>query len=81
MILKNTAIEMAWRYKKAIIIGLHPDTVDTTLSKPFQLQVQEGKIFTSEYSSICLLRLLTMSSQNKAEKYLLGMEKRFPHEH
>ena len=58
MILKNTAIEMAWRYKKAIIIGLHPDTVDTTLSKPFQRQVKEGKIFTSEYSSVCLLKVI-----------------------
>jgi NAD(P)-dependent dehydrogenase (short-subunit alcohol dehydrogenase family) len=58
MILKNAAIEMARRYKKASIIGLHPGTVDTTLSKPFQRQVQEGKLFTPEYSSVCLLKVI-----------------------
>ena len=44
--------------QERIIIGLHPDTVDTTLSKPFQRQVQEGKLFTSEYSSVCLLNVI-----------------------
>ena len=39
MILKNAAIEMARRYKKACIMGLHSGTVDTTLSKPFKRQV------------------------------------------
>ena len=58
MILKNAAIEMARRYKKACIIGLHPRTVDTTLSKPFHRQVQEGKLFTPEYSSVCLLNVI-----------------------
>lgn len=58
MILKNAAIEMARRSKKACIIGLHPGTVDTTLSKPFQRQVQEGKLFTPEYSSVCLLKVI-----------------------
>ena len=58
MILKNAAIEMARRYKKACIIGLHPGTVDTTLSKPFHRQVQEGKLFTPEYSSVCLLNVI-----------------------
>ena len=60
MILKNAAIEMARRYKKACIIGLHPDTVDTMISKPFQRQVQEGKLFTPEYSSVCLLKVINV---------------------
>ena len=58
MILKNAAIEMARRYKEACIIGLHPGTVDTMLSKPFQRQVQEDKLFTPEYSSVCLLKVI-----------------------
>ncbi len=58
MLLKNAAIETAWRYKKACIIGLHPGTVNTSLSKPFQRQVKEGKLFTPEYSSACLLKVI-----------------------
>ena len=78
MILKNTAIEMACRYKKAIIIGLHPDTVDTTLSKPFQRQVQEGKIFTSEYSSVCLLKVINDVEPEQSGKVFAWDEKEVP---
>jgi len=60
MILKNATIEMSWRYKEAFIIGLHPGTADTMLSKPFQRQVQEGKLFTPEYSSVCLLKVINV---------------------
>ena len=58
MILKNTAIKMARRHNEACIIGLHSGKVDTILSKLFQLQVQEGKLFTPEYSSVCLLKVI-----------------------
>jgi NAD(P)-dependent dehydrogenase (short-subunit alcohol dehydrogenase family) len=50
MVLKNTAIEIARTNKNAVIMGLHPGTVDTDLSKPFQGQVKEGKLFTPDYS-------------------------------
>jgi NAD(P)-dependent dehydrogenase (short-subunit alcohol dehydrogenase family) len=36
MIIKNAAIEVGRCNKRAIIIGLHPGTVDSDLSKPFQ---------------------------------------------
>ena len=36
MFIKTTAIEMARTHKHASVIGLHPGTVDTNLSKPFQ---------------------------------------------
>jgi len=51
MILKNSAIEIKRSNKNAIIIGLHPGTVDSNLSKPFQGNVAEGKLFTPEFST------------------------------
>lgn len=68
MILKNAAIEMARRYKEACIIGLHPGTVDTSLSQPFQRNVSEGKLFTPEYSSAQLLKVINDVSPGQSGK-------------
>lgn len=58
MILKNTAIETARRNKQAIIVGLHPGTVDSHLSRPFQSNVSEGKLFSPDYSAAKMLCVL-----------------------
>jgi len=58
MVIKNTAIEVARQNKEAAIIGLHPGTVDTGLSEPFQSKVASGKLFTPEHSAGCLLRVI-----------------------
>jgi len=50
MILKNAAIELSRSNKNAIVIGLHPGTVDSDLSKPFQGAVKENKLFSPNYS-------------------------------
>ena len=50
MIIKNAAIEINRQNKQAIIVGLHPGTVDSYLSKPFQSSVPKDKLFTPEYS-------------------------------
>ena len=55
MILKTLSLEVGRRFKNQIIIGLHPGTVDTALSKPFQGNVPEGKLFTPAYSAKKLL--------------------------
>ncbi|MFT5420562.1 MAG: NAD(P)-dependent dehydrogenase (short-subunit alcohol dehydrogenase family) [Candidatus Endobugula sp.] len=58
MVIKNAAIETARRSKDAIIVGLHPGTVDSALSKPYQYGVPEGKLFTPDYSAQKLLQVL-----------------------
>jgi len=58
MIIKNAAIEIGRQNKQAIIVGLHPGTVDSSLSKPFQNRVPDKKLFTSEYSTRKLLDVL-----------------------
>ena len=58
MILKNASIEMARRNRMAIIVGLHPGTVESELSKPFQKNVKPERLFTGEYSATKLLSVI-----------------------
>ncbi|AFY70803.1 short-chain dehydrogenase/reductase SDR [Thalassoporum mexicanum PCC 7367] len=58
MVLKNAAIETTRRNKLAAIVGLHPGTVDTALSEPFQANVPDCKLFTPAYASACLLQVI-----------------------
>tara|TARA_A100001015_G_C14953994_1_gene697949 strand:- start:101 stop:805 length:705 start_codon:yes stop_codon:yes gene_type:complete len=68
MIIKSAAIEVDRRNKQAIIIGLHPGTVDSYLSRPFQGNVGEGKLFTPEYSAKKLLEVLENLSPEQTGK-------------
>lgn len=58
MVVRNFAIEMARTHPQAIIVALHPGTVDTELSQPFQRGVPEQKLFTPEYAATRMLDLL-----------------------
>jgi NAD(P)-dependent dehydrogenase (short-subunit alcohol dehydrogenase family) len=58
MLLKTLAIELARRNPGALCVGLHPGTVDTGLSRPFQRGVPEGKLFTPRQSARLLLNVL-----------------------
>ena len=58
MVIKNLAIEAARRNKEATIVGLHPGTVDSALSKPFQSNVPDGKLFTPNDAAEKLCRVL-----------------------
>lgn len=70
MIIKNLSIEMKMRYKQAIIIGLHPGTVDSRLSKPFQNNVPAGKLFTADYSVAKMLEVInTLTTENSGKCY------------
>jgi NAD(P)-dependent dehydrogenase (short-subunit alcohol dehydrogenase family) len=64
MMLKTLSIETARRFKKQIIIGLHPGTVDTGLSKPFQSNVPDEKLFTPEFSTEKLLAVIDQVEPN-----------------
>lgn len=55
---KTVSVEFARRKDPVICILLHPGTVDTDLSKPFQRNVPEGKLFTKEYSVQKLLGII-----------------------
>jgi NAD(P)-dependent dehydrogenase (short-subunit alcohol dehydrogenase family) len=55
-ILRTIAIEQARKNPDSIILGLHPGTVDTDLSKPFQRNVKT--LFTARESATHLLRVI-----------------------
>ena len=58
MTLKTLSIEFGRRYPEAIIAGLHPGTVDTQLSRPFQGNVPEGKLFTPQFCADSLISVI-----------------------
>lgn len=68
MIIKNAAIEISRRNKHATVVGLHPGTVDSALSKPFQSFVPEGKLFTPQYSAQKMLDVLLTLTPNQSGK-------------
>lgn len=58
MLMRNYAIEQEFRNSDAIIVGLHPGTVDTDLSKPFQSGLPDGQVITPEKSAHSLLKVI-----------------------
>lgn len=58
MMLRNIAIEARRRYDRTIVVGLHPGTVDTGLSKPFQGNVAPGSLFAPDRAAVQLLDVL-----------------------
>lgn len=62
MIIANLAIELRRTRPRAIAIGLHPGTVDTGLSAPFQKGVADGKLFSpagSAWHLLCVIESVT----------------------
>jgi len=57
-IIRTCAIELGRKNKSAICVAMHPGTVDTALSAPFQRGVSPEKLFTPEQSARHLLRVL-----------------------
>lgn len=62
MLLKTLSIELARRNPEALCVGLHPGTVDTALSKPFQGGLPQSKLFTTVRSARNLLSVLNRLS-------------------
>ena len=58
MLMKNIAIETARTRPNAIIVTLHPGTVDTGMSKPFQANVAPERLFTPALAADHLLKVI-----------------------
>lgn len=68
MLIRNAAIETGRRNKQAIIVALHPGTVDSDLSRPFQGNVPDGKLFTPEYAAQKLSQVLQNLTSDQSGK-------------
>jgi NAD(P)-dependent dehydrogenase (short-subunit alcohol dehydrogenase family) len=70
MIVRNFALELVHRNKNAIAVTLHPGTVDTALSAPFQSGVKAEKLFTAAYSAQQILSVIEgLTPENSGNLY------------
>ena len=58
MVVRTSAIELARTRPEAICVSLHPGTVESGLSRPFQASVPADKLFRPGYAAARLLTVL-----------------------
>lgn len=58
MLVRTFAIELARVNPTALCVALHPGTVDTHLSEPFQANVPSGRLFAPDFAAQRLLAVL-----------------------
>jgi NAD(P)-dependent dehydrogenase (short-subunit alcohol dehydrogenase family) len=58
MLIRNFAIEMSRTRPEAVCVGLHPGTVDTEMSRPFQANVSPSKLFSPDQSAAHLISVI-----------------------
>lgn len=65
-------MSIEWRrsVKNGVVLALHPGTTDTALSKPFQANVPQDKLFTPEKVAGDLIGLMKSSSPQESGKFL-----------
>lgn len=62
MLLKNFAIEMGRTHSQGVVVGLHPGTVDTPLSEPFQKGLPDGQLTEPSEAADNLIEVLSRVS-------------------
>ena len=70
MLLKTAAIELKRRAKNIKLISFHPGTTDTELSKPFQKNVPDGKLFNCEFVAKQLISIVDNMSIDNTLSYV-----------
>lgn len=58
MLIRNFSIDAKRRNERSIVVGLHPGTVDTPLSRPFRGNVAPGKLFAPDRAALQLLDVI-----------------------
>jgi NAD(P)-dependent dehydrogenase (short-subunit alcohol dehydrogenase family) len=58
MLLRNFALETARTHPDSVIVGLHPGTVDSALSAPFQSGLAEGQLTAPQVAAANLIGVL-----------------------
>ncbi|PHT54885.1 hypothetical protein CQW23_03371 [Capsicum baccatum] len=66
---KSVSVEFARKKDPIICILLHPGTVDTDLSQPFQRNVPKDKLFTKEFSVQKLLSIMNNTKRSDNGKF------------
>lgn len=66
MFIKTMSIEWQRTLKKGTVLALHPGTTDTALSKPFQNNVPQGKLFESSYVAHQLVDIIRTATPEQS---------------
>jgi NAD(P)-dependent dehydrogenase (short-subunit alcohol dehydrogenase family) len=66
MLLRNFALEMARTHPDGVVVGLHPGTVDSGLSQPFQTNLPDGQLTAPSEASDNLLGVLARLSPEQS---------------
>jgi len=68
--IKTMAIEYRVKYPRAAIVAIHPGTTDTGLSRPFQKNVGDGKLYTPAQTAARLLDVLEVVNEKQSGQFL-----------
>ena len=68
MMIKTLSLETKRKNKLACVVGLHPGTVNSPLSQPFQTRVPKEKLFKPEFSASQLITILNNISEKDTGK-------------
>ncbi|MCG7865884.1 MAG: SDR family NAD(P)-dependent oxidoreductase [Candidatus Thiodiazotropha taylori] len=76
MLIKNFAIELGYKRRQLVIVGLQPGTTDTQLSAPFQASVPDGQLQTTQYTAEQLLKVMSCLKMEDSGKLFdfLGLQ-------
>jgi NAD(P)-dependent dehydrogenase (short-subunit alcohol dehydrogenase family) len=78
MLIKNISIEWSRRIPKACILSIHPGTTDTPLSKPFQANVPDGKLFEPDKVASDILHIIEKANPEITGSFLSYDGQRLP---
>lgn len=70
MTIKTLSIEWSRIKPSSCVFALHPGTTDTALSKPFQSNVPEGKLFSPERVARQLLAIVLQADEQLSGEFL-----------
>jgi NAD(P)-dependent dehydrogenase (short-subunit alcohol dehydrogenase family) len=81
MLIRNLAIEERRRNDRTIVVALHPGTVNTNLSRPFQGNLPPPKLFSTERAALQLLFVIEELTVQDSGKYSTLKVKKFRSSH
>ena len=70
MFTRTIAIELRRRAPNAIVVAIHPGTVDTDLSRPFQRSVPPARLFDGERAARQLLAVLDALTADQSGSFV-----------
>ena len=68
--IKTLSIEIKRTHAEAILVGLHPGTVDSALSKPFQKNIPGRQLFSPDQSVNYLTKVIESLQQSDSGKVI-----------